>query len=84
MAVISFQFSDSANRGDQDTFLGRLKKLAGVRSAGRIDSESPDKDIARMCFAESVDASHVPSIVDELHRAPGVESVSVEPRRGLV
>ena len=84
MAVVSFQFSGTANRDEQDRILSRLKKLAGVRSVGRIDPESQDEDISRMCFAETADASHIPSIVDELHQAPGVEGVSVEPRRGLV
>ena len=83
MAVISFQFSNSADRKDQERILGRLKKIAGVRTVGRIDSESADEDISRMCFAESVDATHVPAIVDELHRVSGVEGVSVEPRREL-
>jgi len=83
MPVISFQFSGTADRGDQDRLLGRLKKMAGVKTAGRIDAESEDEDILRMCFAETVDASHLPSIIEQLHHAPGVEGVSVEPRRGL-
>lgn len=83
MAVISFHFSHTTDRGAQERVLGRLKGLAGVRAVGRIDSDSADADIARMCYAESVDAAHVPLIVEELHRASGVEGVSVEPRRGL-
>lgn len=83
MAVISFHFTRNTDRGHQDRILSRLKTLAGVRAVGRIDSESQDQDISRMCFAESVDPSHVPLIVDELHRAAGVEGVAVEPRRGL-
>lgn len=84
MAVISFQFSSSAGRGDQDSLLGRLKKTTGVRTVGHIDGESQDDEISRMCFAETTDASHVHDIVDELHRASGVEEISVEPRRGLI
>ena len=84
MAVISFQFSKSADRNDQDRLLGRLKKKPGVRVAGRIDAESQDDDIARMCFAETVDATHVASVVEELHQAAHVEKVSVEPRRELI
>ena len=84
MAVISFRFARDTDRGHQDRVLGRLKNLAEVRTAGRIDSDSNDEDISRMCCAESVDQSHVPSIMEELHRAAGVEDVSVEPRRGLI
>lgn len=83
MAVISFHFARTTDRGHQDRVLSRLKSLAGVRTAGWIDSDSEDQDISRMCFAESVDLSHVPVIVDELNRAAGVEGVAVEPRRGL-
>ena len=83
MAMISFQFSKSAGRRDQDRLLTRLKKVAGVRAVGRIDEESPDADISRMCFAETIDDS-VPKIVEQLHQASGIESVSVEPRRELI
>lgn len=83
MAVISFRFSGSADRPAQERLLGRLKKAPGVRASGRIDAESQDEDISRMCFAETIDASHTASIVEELHQASGVEAVSVEPRRGL-
>ncbi len=83
MAVISFRFAHDADRGHQDRLLSRLKNLTGVRAAGRIDADSQDQDISRMCFAQSVDQSFVPTIVDELHRAAGVEDVAVESRRGL-
>lgn len=83
MAVISFRFSSSADRGEQNRILGRLKKLAGVRTVGHIDADSPDDDISRMCFAETMDAQ-VATVVDELHRASEVEGVSVEPRRELI
>jgi hypothetical protein len=83
MAVISFLFTPNTDRRHQDRVLNRLKALAEVRSAGRIDSESDDQEISRMCFAESVDPSHVPIIVEELHRSAGVENVAVESRRGL-
>jgi len=83
MAVISFQFSGSTDRPAQERLLGRLKKAPGVRTVGRIDEASLDNDIARMCFVETADTTHTDSIVETLHQAPGVETVSVEPQRGL-
>ena len=81
MPVISFQLPP-ANRGEQNRILGAIGKMAGVRTVGRVDAESKDTDVARMCFAETADAAHVPTVVEELHRTAGVEGVSVEPRRG--
>lgn len=85
MPVISFRFSPAADRPTQDRLLVRLKHAPGVKTAGRIDPESPDAEISRMCFAETTDPSATASVVDELHRASGVETgtVSVESRRGL-
>ena len=83
MTVISFRFARNTDRGHQDRVLNRLRTLAGVRTTGRIDSDSEDQDISRMCFAESTDSSDVQVIVDELHRSSGVEGVAIEPRRGL-
>lgn len=83
MPVISFQLPP-ANRGEQNRILGVIEQMAGVRTVGRIDAESKDTDVSRMCFAETADAAHVPTVMDELHRTAGVEGVSVEPRRGLI
>ncbi|MGL6076526.1 MAG: hypothetical protein ACRC8S_20415 [Fimbriiglobus sp.] len=82
MSVISFQFAQNTDRGHQDQILSQLKSLAGIRTVDRIDSTSEDDDILRMCFAESVDSSQVPTILAELHRL-GAQGVSVETRRGL-
>ena len=85
MPVVSFQFSPSATRAAQDRILKRLRTTPGVRSVGRIDSQSDDKEIARMCFAETTDASLAASVVGQLHHFAGVDAqtVSVEPQRGL-
>lgn len=85
MPVISFQFSHTTDRSTQERLLGRLKQAPGVRAVGRVDPDSSDADIARMCFAETSDPNSTTSLAEELRKAPGVESttVSVEPRRGL-
>jgi hypothetical protein len=83
MAVISFRFSASADKDDQELVLGKLRKLTGVKSVGRVDAESQDEDISRMCFAETI-AAHVPLVVEELHQTSKVKDVAVEPRRGLI
>jgi hypothetical protein len=84
MPVISFQLSASTDKKEQTRILGHLEKMAGVQAVGRIDGSSADKDVSRMCYAETSDAAHVPKVVEELHRTAGVEGVSVEPRRGLI
>lgn len=86
MSVISFRFTDSANRTEQERLIGRLKRTPGIRAVGRIDEESSDETIARMCFAEAVDRQAEASVVKELRHAPAIdaESVAIEPLRGLI
>jgi len=84
MAVVSFRFTRSADRSAQDRVLGRLKKLQGVKTVGRIDGDSPDEDISRMCFAETTSPEHAESVLEHLQEAVGVEGASIESRRGLV
>lgn len=83
MSVVSFQFTPETDRHSQDQLLGRLEKLAGVRAAGRVDPETDDPEVSRMCFAEVAAGHPEQVVVGELHKADGVEGVSIEPRRGL-
>jgi hypothetical protein len=83
MAVVSFQLSANADRGKQEHLLDQVRSFSGVSSVGRIDAESNDDDILRMCIAKVADGSRLPSVLDALHRVSGIEGVSVESRRGL-
>lgn len=84
MAVISFQFTHNTNPEQQERTLKKLRALSGVRVVDRIDSESNDQDISRMCFAEVADSTSTQTVLSELHKTVDVEGVAVEPKRGLV
>ena len=84
MAVISFLLAASSDLSDQERVLGQLRRTHGVRGVGRIDPDSRDSEISRMCFAETDNADAVQLVVAQLQRDSEVENVSVEPRRGLV
>ncbi len=84
MAVISFQLAESADSSHRERVLDQLRHTHGVRHAGRIDPASQDGDVARMCFADTIDTDATNAVVETLRGSAGVENVAVEPRRGLV
>lgn len=82
MAFISFRLPHAAVPQNRRALLERLKAIAGVRSIAQVDPDSDDRDIARMCVAETANETQVQSVAAALRQA-GSEAVEVEARRGL-
>lgn len=84
MPALSFQFSEAIDRRTLDKTLAKLRKLPGVKSIDRIDPESDDSVISRMCIASVVDRQNLETLRADLAGTKGVESVEEPPQRELV
>ena len=84
MPELELQFSHSTDRKTQDAALAKMRKLAGVAHAIRVDPESEDPVISRMCSVAVADASQVGLLKSQLAKLPGVETVDESTERKLV
>ena len=83
MPTVSFKFQQGLDKKQQEILLADLRSLSGVHSSGRIDPESANPVISRMCFAEVDGGQPLDALRDYLSANPEVVSVEVEPRREL-
>jgi len=84
MPSVSFEFAQSLDKKQQERLLTDLRSRSGVHAADRIDPESANPVVTRMCFAEVEDGLPLEALRDYLNAKPEIASVEIEPRRELV
>lgn len=84
MPSVSFEFAKSMDKKQQERLLADLRSRSGVHTADRIDPESTNPVVTRMCFAEVDGGLPLDALRDYLSANPEITSVEIEPRRELV
>jgi hypothetical protein len=81
MATISFRVADRVDAIRQSQIIKKLQAVAGVQHCGRLDPQSQNAVVSRMCLAEISDSVDVKQVVAQFASTPDVEDVAVESPR---
>lgn len=84
MPSIHFTFTPESTAEERQTALGTLRAWPGVMSASLLKPGAKHPLTARIAYAMVDDqAAEIDELMSRIRALPGIESVSVPPRRGL-